>query len=312
MNSHFAADLCAALAGCRSSATLIAPFIKSGVIRRLLDVTPVDVPLTVVTRWRPMEIAMGVSDLDVLDLCKARTGSRLLLLDSLHAKYYRADGAVFVGSANLTGAGLGWSSVPNIEILHRINDDESWRRFEDRLIAAAIPATTKIRDAVQLAAAALPELTVVRSAAGLPAEGEVSTQASSGGTRWLPRSRSPEGVRYCYFGRKDLITRAAMEAGQEDIAALRLPSGLSESQLLPYIKSALLQQPFVEILRGICHDAPRFGELKARVRVQFAGDITNRDPTEVTQTLMRWVTFFLPDQFRVQVFRFSEHLQSDF
>ena len=36
---------------------------------------------------------------------------------SLHAKYYRCDGHVLIGSANLTESGMGLGASPNFEIL---------------------------------------------------------------------------------------------------------------------------------------------------------------------------------------------------
>jgi hypothetical protein len=310
MDNGLGADLCAALGRSSSSVTLVAPFIKCSALKRLLEAIPASVPVSIITRWRPLEIAMGVSDLEVMDQCLARKCSRLLLLNSLHAKYYRADESVFVGSANLTGTGLGWSRSPNIEILHQLHNDEGWRRFELRLFETAIPVTEKLRQAVKLAAADLPELSAVRSAdATLPASLDTPGQ-STGEGRWLPRSRFPEAIRDCYLGRQSMVTQAAMLAAQADIAALALPSGLSDDRFLPYLKATLLQQPWVDVLRKISRDRPRFGELRKRVRTQFSAELTDRDPTEITQTLIRWSTYFLPESFQLFVFRFTECLQS--
>ena len=52
------------LSGARTRVLLCAPFIKAGVLKRLLTVIPASVTLDIVTRWRPEEIAAGVSDLE--------------------------------------------------------------------------------------------------------------------------------------------------------------------------------------------------------------------------------------------------------
>ena len=86
-------------------AVLVAPFIKRGALGRLLAKLPDGVRLLCVTRWRPEEIAAGVSDPDIwLDL-QQRAGATLRLCPSLHAKYYRVDEACLLGSANLTDTG---------------------------------------------------------------------------------------------------------------------------------------------------------------------------------------------------------------
>ena len=105
------------LSGARTRVLLCAPFIKAGVLKRLLTVIPTSVTLDVVTRWRPEEIAAGVSDLEIYDLVFDRSGGSLRLLDNLHAKIYVADEAVLAGSANLTATALGWCDDPNIELL---------------------------------------------------------------------------------------------------------------------------------------------------------------------------------------------------
>src|ERR1022692_3406709 len=96
---------------------LIAPFIKYAVLARLFGGTQPSVHVQVVTRWLPQDIKAGVSDLEVWDVVKGRTRTRLWLRQDLHAKYYRADDRCLVGSANLTGSALGLSAAPNLELL---------------------------------------------------------------------------------------------------------------------------------------------------------------------------------------------------
>lgn len=86
---------------------LVAPFIKRVTLQRLLERLPPATPLLCVTRWRIDELACGVSDLDIwLDLV-ARGNAELLLIRDLHAKYYRFDQDVMMGSCNLTSSALG-------------------------------------------------------------------------------------------------------------------------------------------------------------------------------------------------------------
>ncbi len=101
----------------KSEVYLCSPFIKEKVLRRLFKKIPKSVPVVVVTRWRPDEVALGVSDLEVFDLAKKRPKTELRLLDELHAKLYIADDSCLVGSANLTDTALGWRTRANLEIL---------------------------------------------------------------------------------------------------------------------------------------------------------------------------------------------------
>src|SRR3954447_2475597 len=100
----------------RHEIVLCAPFVKRHVIDRVLACTAPNVAVAIISRWRPEEIAAGGSDTAVLESGSARGGS-VLLHDRLHAKFYRGDDAVLLGSANLTGTALGWSTRPNLELL---------------------------------------------------------------------------------------------------------------------------------------------------------------------------------------------------
>src|SRR3546814_13321865 len=95
-----------ALLALLSSATepvfLIAPFIKQDAMARLLGAIPDDIAVTCVTRWRPDEIAAGVSDLEVFDLIRARASGPLLLQPHLPAKLYRPAYRRLLGSANIS------------------------------------------------------------------------------------------------------------------------------------------------------------------------------------------------------------------
>ncbi len=300
--------LAEALSSCRQSALLVAPYIKSAALAQLLSRLPAEVPLTVVTRWRPSEVAAGVSDLEVWNLCRDRPATSVRLADALHAKYYRADSCVFLGSANLTDAGLGWSRTPNIEILYEVVIDETWRRFESSLLKNAMPASEEIRDAVAAAAGSLPDL---RATTHLDASCSATSVSCAETHRedWLPESRSPEGLVACYLGRRDQVSSAAFDLGRRDLAALRIAPALEAAAVTLHVRAALIQQPMMATVEEISRDTPRFGELKSRLRTRFPEQFARRDPVEITQTVLRWVTHFFPSRYRIRVYRFTECLE---
>ena len=71
---------------------ICAPFIKVGPLKALLSCIPYgeEALVAVYTRWFAAEVAAGVTDLEVFDLCLERPGTILYLVNSLHAKLYRA------------------------------------------------------------------------------------------------------------------------------------------------------------------------------------------------------------------------------
>src|SRR5690606_29509532 len=117
-----------------------------------------------VTRWRPEEIAAGASDLEVLDLIRARPRARLYIHPLLHAKFFRVDRRCLVGSANLTQRALGWTVPSNFELMLELPADEyGLSDFEETLFAEAFEATEQYRNDIASAAeimraAKLPQL----------------------------------------------------------------------------------------------------------------------------------------------------------
>ncbi len=95
---------------------IAAPYIKADALATVLaDASPV-ASLICITRWNPYDIAVGASDTECRTIVTERGGS-FRLHPSLHAKYYRIDDTVLIGSANLTSSAMGWSPQSNLEIL---------------------------------------------------------------------------------------------------------------------------------------------------------------------------------------------------
>ena len=122
----------------RSEVTLVAPFMKASVVARVIHTVAPSVKISCITRWRPHEIKAGVNDLEIWDVLQSRENAKLLLVSSLHAKFYRADNRYAVGSANLTKMALGWAPNPNIELLITGNMDTRLREWESCLLSQGI------------------------------------------------------------------------------------------------------------------------------------------------------------------------------
>ena len=295
----------ALLAAARETVVIVAPFIKADALARALaDVG--DCTLTVVTRWRPEEIRAGVSDLEVMDVVRSRPGTVLRLCDRLHAKYYRADDLVLLGSANLTGLGMGWRPGANIELLQPHAYDDDMRAFEGLIMEESMPATPELRD---LMAAIVAELPVApghqpeRSV--LPADAPTVEDER----RWLPMSRHPSNLFLAYTGERDRVTSAAWADAGSDLAALEVPLGLGRQSFERYVGALLLQHPTVRHLDAIARGRHRFGRQKALLAMDPRVSGSGRTPDELLQTLMRWLVHFLPDQYEITVGRYSESLR---
>jgi hypothetical protein len=134
---QFANALVEAAESCQYKLQIYSAFIKEDAFGKLAHSVANGVSGSVVARWRPSDLFAGVSDLGVFEQCAQRRWKFGVNLN-LHAKAYVFDTTMFVGSGNLTGAGLGFHSAPNQELgvmmkNPKINDIDNLHRFEEEV-----------------------------------------------------------------------------------------------------------------------------------------------------------------------------------
>lgn len=270
---------------------LVAPFVKEHVARRLITAVPSGVTVGVVTRWRLDEIASGISDLDVWRVVAERDArwgnARMYLLPRLHAKVYRSDDRVLVGSANLTGQGLGLMS-PNLEILvevsaadARAQEVEDQVRAEGRLVDEGMYAR------------------FLKLVEALPRSVDDEVQPGP----WLPRFRRPSHLVGAVFDGE--YPGESRQAALSDLHALGVPADLPSHLMHSAIALAFSETQVVQDVLRWAVQTRRFGELREWVRA-YRPDL--KDPTGPTQTLYRWIQAFLPDRFLAERANYSETL----
>lgn len=278
----------------RRELLIVAPYIKAAALQRVLEACPGGADIKVVTRWRLEEIAAGVSDLDVWPLLKGRE-AKLWLHPSLHAKYYRSDDRLMVGSANLTAAGLGWRQDCNLEVLLDVSAlQNDLASFEPALWADA----DEVNDALHQSF--LEALTLFEPFPPPPSPSRPAGRFAD----WRPQLRFPGDLFKLYTGQVDHLTTAAKEAAAADLEALNPPTLLSEKRFNAWIGLQLLQHPEMKAIDQAADMPRRFGEMRALLRSRQA-----EDPTRAWQTWARWIDHFLPGRYLNQEANYSEIFQ---
>ena len=271
---------------------LVAPFVKAAALARIVEPLAEGVKLVCVTRWRPEEIAAGVSDSGAYDVVSRRGGSFWLRQD-LHAKYFRCDSFVAVGSANLTNAALGWSAEPNLELMVSVGAETVCaKRFEEVVLRGAVQVD---RDLYETVASMLKGW---RAGRGI-SEPFVGDGAESNGLEldgWVPLTREPADLYHVYVDpRADDLPKATREAGMRDLAVLQPPRDLREREFNIVIGVNLLAMPMVNYLDQVLSTPQRFGALRNRVRHKLG--VSERDASRTCQTLVRWLRYFLGSRY---------------
>ena len=263
---------------------------QARVVETLLSVVADDVMVRLVTRWRAVEVAAGVSDLGIFEVANRRARTELLLLNDLHAKLFVADGHCLVGSANLTGAALGWSEFSNVELLVSVPVQNENVAVLLQQLEAAEPATLAKRSEIEREASALD--------VGAWAEGSPVT-AEDRSRGWLPRCAAPDKL-FDIYGNPE-TPRVAPETRQDglaDLNDLRIPPGLSQKAFMEAGAAALRRVPSIgrilEEVPGVIRDH-RGVEL-----VKAADPASSRDDAALQWRIVReWIGVFFADEFEV-------------
>lgn len=222
-------DQLAALCRNASEAVLAAPYARCSALRRLLLAK---IPrITIFVRGTPADFLAGSCDLE-LPQYASEIGADLYICPLLHAKYYRADSKVLIGSANLSDRGLGLTrQQPNLEILCPPSDTFDMDKFERELLEKSTLVTPGLNSALRESVE-----TLAKNQLAIPTPDQLA--------EWTPQAASPAYLWDRYTGKTGQIPLAEQRANAErDLEALQLPSSLSEIAFHAWLRAILLTAP---------------------------------------------------------------------
>lgn len=268
------------------SVLVVAPFIRSEALKRLLDNVPAGIETTIVTRWRIEDLLAGASDLGVYELAEVKRAP-LYLRSDLHAKLFAADEKCLVGSANVTNSALGRGKRSNLELLVPVpRKTDGIVGFEERLMARTIQATAAHRDRLRdlLETLRSSEIRTV----SVEEEGTALMAAD-----WVPQVRNPEELYSVYLGSPD-VSRSAMAIMKEELLKIGVVAGLNAEEFRAWVGIRISQNAFVgQVIQHI----EKHGEVTEADIGEFLTKIgvapEAYPPRELLEVLERWLTCFL-------------------
>ena len=116
-NNNFIGELTELIEFADTDIVIFSPYIKFKALSSLLKNHNSKVSITIITTWKPHDIAFGASDISVYPFCKDRNFN-FLINNKIHLKSILIDDMTkaYIGSANITGKGLGYAPSFNYEI----------------------------------------------------------------------------------------------------------------------------------------------------------------------------------------------------
>lgn len=274
--------------------TLIAPFFQREALSRVLLGLSPHVTLTVLTRWRPLDLISGVSDPSIWNLLASRPRSSIALRSDLHAKLYRADRNCLVGSANVTLAGLGWAACSNAELLWPLRP---------------VPARILQLEHEWLANARIADEEMYEWALSLISESRKPSPGQADGEDephdfWWPKVRQPKDLWAASIGHS--LPPKVLNSAAEDLLALSVPSGLDATTFHEAVKGALRQTPAVNWVNACLATPRRFGWMRDAIAQKMHSVGVERSAGEAWQTMIRWLLHFLPEDYEYSRPRHTE------
>ena len=258
---------------------IAAPYIKYEAIVRLLSAAAVDASVICVTRWTPQDIAFGATDTECRTFVLAR-GGKFLIHPALHAKFYRFDDIVLVGSANLTASGMGWSPTSNLEILCQPGADFDVDQFWTTLMADT-------REVLDTEFSYWAEMEQLRPGA-IKDSGRVHGPPRD----WRPTTREYGNLELGYLDRwPDIPSSDERGRASRDLDALAVPAGLSLSQFRTWATTSVLAALYT-------HDVMRFqylDQITASRELAQLYRLSDIDARRQMETVHNWLRELAPE-----------------
>ena len=265
--------------GNATEAVIVAPFIKVDALTKVLGQLYGEASLTCITRWTPLDIQVGASDLTCRKLVTDRGGS-FRLHNRLHAKYYRFDNRVLVGSANLTASGLSYAHVGNLEVLCEPGPPFDQQSFE----AGLRRESREVTDGEFLLWEACP-------VSERPITLAIPDPVGSTLDDWKPQTRNPEYLWLSYCGNQSQIVSDEQRTLSElDLAILKVPTGLTLEAFNIWIWSSLQASRFADAVQHV----GQTNDALAWDTVATDWSVTRSTAARWVSTTQNWLRYFDP------------------
>ena len=270
---------CTLLTYCTGAERVViaAPYMKADMLGIVLDHLSNEAEVECFTRWTPHDILVGSADTACRNVVIERGGA-FYLNNRLHAKYYRFDERVLVGSANTTVAGLNYRQPGNLEILCEPGRSFDASTFENRLRTDAREVSEEELQFWLTCPVEAPTTTTIRADA-------IGTTFDD----WKPLTRFPEYLWLVYCGQEDSVAnREQRRRAQIDLATLRPPRDLTIERFYRWIEACLTASPFVDSVRKTEDESPsRAWEILAN-----EWNLDRRAVARTRSTAQNWMAHF--------------------
>jgi hypothetical protein len=239
---------------------IFSPYIKVNTLETLLLDSQRSAKVTIVTSWKPSDILLGVSDIEVYKYCCDHKAT-LLINNKIHLKAIIIDSmtSAYIGSGNITNAGLGIGKRFNYElgvINEKIAIDDKF--YFDKIISEGFSVNDEYYKKVKQAVAAMKKPKIEQ-------EFDIETDLQKDFLlNALPMSNNVSDF-YQHYSRKDNDdgTEEDIRSAEHDIRLYQIPRGLNKTEFKKTLTKSFLNHPFVLAYLNYVDEGKFFGEMSS-------------------------------------------------
>ena len=222
---------------------IVAPYIKVSTLEWVLSFIKEKASIRVLTRASMQYFILGSSDIECWPVIW-RKGGDIYIEQTLHAKYYRFDDCVLIGSANITERALNKSDKPNLELISTLTLDDVTRRVEKQLFAGRVAVDKslyrRLKSAVDRYKKNKEVLTFKNKVERLKKRYEAELETVVIPDTWCFMTKSPVNL-WIYYQDPSRLGKDDQVAAQTDLSTLRISPDdkLSERDFCSLVASRL-------------------------------------------------------------------------
>ncbi len=237
---------------------LFVPYIQRNVLAELLLDLSKGVCSTIITSWKPRDVALGVSDIDVYNFCKERD-IVLLINNRIHLKAYVLDdfSKCIVTSSNISGSGLATKPYYNYELGAIVEDlNLNDKLYFDMIIEESDEVTQSYYDQVK------EQTKYLALAKEMKEEFDIIQNLSSKDflLTSLPMSDTVEQMFDIYRGNTDYPDEI-LRSAEHDLRIYNIKKGLPKEKFYENFTKSYFKHPFIKTFLEYNGDGKYYGEL---------------------------------------------------
>ena len=277
------------------SVVLASPYISIDVFMQILNRVRDDVHVTVVTKWKAVDIANGFNDLKVASVLEERGNSELRLLIDLHAKYYRADCDVILGSGNLTYSGLNANKSGNTEIMVQVDSSFSGvADFENTLRRKSVLPRPGLLAEIQEQVEFLCQNKIIQA----PAKDFSRDQIFASNQDWLPFCQTPDALFEIYQENTTEIAVEVVDSGRNDLIFFEPPGQMDKRRFEAFLRTGVSQSSLFCQALEIINSEKSIDDARGMEIIRTLNpSMSDDDIYQSWFAARRWLAYFFPKQF---------------